>query len=52
MMADSRPQYGIIFSSGYGAVDDIDFHAYTLPKPYDLVQLQNLLAEVGLAAPD
>jgi len=45
-----QPGLDIVFSSGYGAVDDIDFHAHVLPKPYSLAQLETLLAQVGHAA--
>lgn len=33
----------IIFASGYGAVENLGFQASSLPKPYDLTQLQNIL---------
>lgn len=38
-----RPDMKIIFASGYGAAEGLEFEASSLPKPYDLTQLQNVL---------
>ena len=37
----------IVFSSGYGAIECQQFQADSLPKPYDLAQLQELLFKLG-----
>jgi CheY-like chemotaxis protein len=38
-----QPALKIVFASGYGAVDDLDFETVSLPKPYDLADLQRVL---------
>ncbi len=41
----------VIFSSGYGAIssENVGFKVASLPKPYDLEKLQQVLDEVGAA---
>ncbi len=39
-----QPDLKVIFASGYGVMEGLDFEASTLPKPYDLAQLQKVLA--------
>lgn len=41
------PDLTVIFVSGYGSAPDADFPYQSLRKPYDLMQLQTLLAEVA-----
>jgi CheY-like chemotaxis protein len=50
--ARERPGLKIIFSSGYGAIAprDLGFHAASLPKPYSMEKLQQVLAEAEPAA--
>lgn len=38
-----RPDLKIIFASGYGLVEELGFEVSSLPKPYDITQLQNIL---------
>ncbi|MFN3790856.1 response regulator [Massilia sp.] len=45
-----RPTLQIVFASGYGAVEDLDFEAASLPKPYDLKDLQRVLGIGGKPA--
>ena len=44
-MATLRPAMKIIFASGYGAQisKNVSSSAFSLPKPYDIDQLQNIL---------
>lgn len=48
-VAKEEPAMKIIFSSGYGAVasSDFGFESVSLPKPYDLEKLQQVLADIG-----
>ena len=39
-----RPELRVVFASGYGAPEGLDFEAAVLPKPYDLAQLEQALA--------
>lgn len=39
----SQPALTVIFASGYGAIDELDFETASLPKPYDLADLQRVL---------
>jgi PAS domain S-box-containing protein len=39
----NQPDLKIIFASGYGATEDLGYEAASLPKPYDLAQLQSIL---------
>lgn len=41
------PELSVVFASGYGAVPDADFSYRLLLKPYDLMQLQSVLAEAA-----
>ncbi|WP_459251861.1 hybrid sensor histidine kinase/response regulator [Herbaspirillum lusitanum] len=45
----SYPALEVIFASGYGAVitKNVGFSAHSLPKPYDIDQLQDLLAKIA-----
>jgi CheY-like chemotaxis protein len=47
--ASEMPGLKIIFSSGYGAIasHDFGFRAASLPKPYSLEKLQQVLADVA-----
>lgn len=38
-----HPTLNIVFASGYGAVEELGFEAASLPKPYDLADLQRVL---------
>ena len=44
-----QPAIQVVFASGYGAqmVQHLKFQSRVLPKPYDVVQIQNLLAELS-----
>jgi PAS domain S-box-containing protein len=44
--ASDNPALKVIFASGYAAVDSTEFKAFSLLKPYDLLQLQRVLSEV------
>ncbi|MGI4720721.1 MAG: response regulator [Janthinobacterium lividum] len=46
----SHPGLKVIFASGYGEVETLDFQASSLPKPYDLAELQRVLEENGMQA--
>jgi CheY-like chemotaxis protein len=43
------PALKVIFSSGYGVIAerDLGFKAASLPKPYDLGMLQQVLSDIG-----
>lgn len=41
------PELSVIFASGYGGAPDADFPYRSLLKPYDLMQLQSVLAEAA-----
>jgi CheY-like chemotaxis protein len=41
-----NPALIVIFASGYGAPDSHEFKSFSLPKPYDLRQLQQVLAKI------
>jgi CheY-like chemotaxis protein len=44
----SNPMIKIIFSSGYGDVQPAGLDAYSLPKPYDLDQVKEVLAHLKI----
>ncbi|WP_050468889.1 hybrid sensor histidine kinase/response regulator [Herbaspirillum chlorophenolicum] len=46
------PGMSIIFASGYGAVvaRNVGFASHSLPKPYDIAQLQDILKKIGAVA--
>lgn len=48
-LVEKQPGVHIVFASGYGAqmVQHLKFKSYVLPKPYDVEQIQQLLAEVS-----
>ncbi len=39
-----NPALTVIFASGYGTPEGTDFKSFSLPKPYDLLQLQKVLS--------
>lgn len=39
-----QPALKVIFASGYGAIGELDFEVTSLPKPYDLADLQRVLS--------
>lgn len=45
------PGMSVIFASGYGAsvTRNVGFAAYSLPKPYDITQLQDILQKIATA---
>lgn len=47
--SEKSPALKIIFASGYGAqiTKNVGAGAFTLPKPYDIEQLQGILASIG-----
>lgn len=45
--ADVNPAMRIVFSSGYGAVNDDKLKALSLPKPYNLEQIIDVLAKAS-----
>jgi PAS domain S-box-containing protein len=42
-----KPNVHIIFSSGFGAVVDVGVEAFSLPKPYDLADIERVLQSVS-----
>jgi CheY-like chemotaxis protein len=44
---NANPGMKIIFSSGYGAVENVGFESLSLPKPYDIHQIRKVLAQVA-----
>ncbi|WP_394780280.1 response regulator [Undibacterium sp.] len=44
-----QPDIQVVFASGYGAqmVQHLKFKSRVLPKPYDVVQIQQLLADLS-----
>jgi PAS domain S-box-containing protein len=45
-VVNAHPALKIVFASGYGAINTDEFSSVSLPKPYDLVQLQKTLAQL------
>ncbi len=45
------PEMSVIFASGYGAMvaRNVGFPSYSLPKPYDIDQLQEILTKIAMA---
>jgi CheY-like chemotaxis protein len=45
-LVSEKPNLKVIFSSGYGSIatNDLEFKAMSLPKPFDLEKLQQVLA--------
>ncbi|WDZ94234.1 PAS domain S-box protein [Herbaspirillum sp. WKF16] len=46
------PELAVIFASGYGAMvaRNVGFASHSLPKPYDIDQLQDILKKIAAAA--
>ena len=51
-VANEMPVLKIIFSSGYGTIasESLKFKSTSLPKPFTLVDLRQVLAEIGRAS--
>ena len=45
------PEMSVIFASGYGAMvtRNVGFASHSLPKPYDIDQLQEILKKIATA---
>jgi PAS domain S-box-containing protein len=46
-----RPDIHIIFSSGFGAIESVGFNSLSLPKPYDLAQIEDIFQKIRRQVP-